>query len=241
MPTTEGECGFTIEPLGETLLILHFGERIDIALNARVHEAVATLHAAALPGVVDLVPAYATLGLVYEPMIWSQGDGPPWRNLAGAVRAVFASPPGHALPAAAMIQIPVRYGGEDGPDLAAVAAHCGLAEAEVIARHTAAGYTVAMLGFAPGFPYLLGLDPALHTPRRANPRTQVPRGSVAIGGAQTGVYPCALPGGWQLIGRTPLTLFDSARQPPCLCAPGDRVSFRAIGDEEFAELLRGSA
>ncbi|WIG55610.1 MAG: Allophanate hydrolase 2 subunit 1 [Rhodanobacteraceae bacterium] len=137
--------------------------------------------------------------------------------------------------------IPVCYGGDCGPDIDAIAEHAGLVRDEVIARHAAAEYTVAMLGFAPGFPYLLGLDAALHVPRRATPRTRVPAGSVAIGGAQTGIYPCELPGGWHLIGRTPLALFDPRRDPPCLLAPGDRVRFRAIDAGEFARLVERDA
>ena len=131
------------------------------------------------------------------------------------------------------IEIQVCYGGEVGPDLGHVAQLAKLDENEVIARHTAADYHVAMLGFAPGFPYLLGLDPALHTPRRADPRVRVAAGSVAIGGAQTGIYPCELPGGWQIIGRTSLALFDAARAPPALLAPGQRVRFRAVGADEL--------
>lgn len=226
--------GISIEPLGETVLLLRFGERIDAALNARVHAAAATLRAAALPGVTDLVPAYATLALHYRPAIWSAAGGPAWRHLADAVMAVFAAPPDRAAPVAATIEIPVCYGGEYGPDLDAVGRHCGLGAQAVIARHSGADYRVAMLGFAPGFPYLLGLDPALQTPRRAQPRLRVPAGSVAIGGAQTGIYPAELPGGWHLIGRTPLALFDPARDPPCLLAPGDRVRFRAIDAADFA-------
>lgn len=241
MHAADAERGFAIEPLGETLLVLHFGDRIDADLNARVHAAAATLHAAELPGVTDLVPAYAALGLVYQPLVWARGEGLPWRQLADAVRAVFAAPPPYLRAAGARIEIPVCYGGTDGPDLAAVADRCGFSAAEAIARHSAREYTVAMLGFAPGFAYLLGLDPALHTPRRAEPRLRVPRGSVAIGGAQTGIYPSDLPGGWQLIGRTPLTLFDAARDPPCLLAPGDRVRFRAIDAREWADLEQRSA
>ena len=135
-----------------------------------------------------------------------------------------------------LVEIPVCYGGECGSDIDAVAEHTRLSREEIIARHAAAEYTVAMLGFASGFPYLLGLDPTLHVPRRANPRTRVPAGSVAIGGAQTGIYPRELPGGWHLIGRTPLVLFDPEREPPCLLAAGDRVRFRAIDADEFARL-----
>jgi KipI family sensor histidine kinase inhibitor len=124
----------------------------------------------------------------------------------------------------------VRYGGEHGPDLQRVADHAGLSTTDVIARHAVAEYTVAMLGFAPGFPYLLGLDAALATPRLATPRTRVPAGSVAIGGAQTGLYPQASPGGWNLIGRTDRVLFDPQRDPPALLAPGDRVRFVPVAD-----------
>ncbi|HJP98503.1 MAG TPA: 5-oxoprolinase subunit PxpB [Rhodanobacteraceae bacterium] len=147
---------------------------------------------------------------------------------------------GSSQPTGRPIEIPVCYGDEYGPDLDAVAEQVRLARGEVIERHTAAEYTVAMLGFAPGFPYLLGLDPTLHMPRRANPRTGVPAGSVAIGGAQTGIYPRKLPGGWQLIGRTPLVLFDPERQPPCLLAPGNRVRFVAIGPDEFTRRSGGA-
>jgi allophanate hydrolase subunit 1 len=153
-----------------------------------------------------------------------------------AAHALRAGDPAPAAGVWCEVEIPVCYGGEHGPDLDAVAAHAGLSRDEVVARHAGAGYTVAMLGFAPGFPYLLGLDPALHVPRRANPRTRVPSGSVAIGGAQTGIYPRELPGGWHLIGRTPRALFDPARNPPCLLAPGDRVRFRTITADEFAPL-----
>jgi KipI family sensor histidine kinase inhibitor len=122
------------------------------------------------------------------------------------------------------VDIPVRY---DGPDLDHVAAHCGLSANEVVQRHTAAEYVVYFLGFQPGFAYLGGLDEALHTPRRAEPRLSVPAGSIGIGGAQTGIYPLATPGGWQLIGHTDMPLFDPQAEPPTLLAPGDRVRFVA--------------
>jgi inhibitor of KinA len=143
-------------------------------------------------------------------------------------------PPGKS--GAAAIDIPVCYGGECGPDLDGLALHAKLPAAEVIARHCAAEYRVAMLGFAPGFAYLLGLDSTLHAPRHAVPRVRVPAGSVAIGGAQTGVYPRELPGGWRIIGRTPLVLFDASRDPPAVLGPGQRVRFRAIDADEFARL-----
>lgn len=226
-----------IEPLGESTLLLRFGAGLDAAANTRVHAASAMLHAAHLPGIVDIVPAYTTLGLHYDPSAWIDGaDGSPARNITAAVRAVFRAPPPRLGEEGASLDIPVCYGGELGPDLEALAAHAALDIAEVIARHTASSYRVAMLGFAPGFPYLFGLDASIHMPRRANPRTRVPAGSVAIGGAQTGIYPGELPGGWQLIGRTPLVLFDARRDPPSLLMPGDRVRFVAIDAAAFAEL-----
>jgi inhibitor of KinA len=135
--------------------------------------------------------------------------------------------------------LPVCYGGAFGPDLLDLARHCGLGPEEVVARHTGACYQVYLLGFAPGFPYLGGLDPALAAPRRATPRILVARGSVGIAGLQTGVYPLDTPGGWQIIGRTPLALFDAGRAEPCLLRPGDRLRFTAIDAAGYERLDRG--
>ena len=279
---------FAIEPLAEDALLLRFGDGIDIDVNARVHAAAHAIRAAKLAGVVDIVPAYATLLVRFELSRWFDNEGarsfdrlaadlratiktnrgapdggdscqsagpggsetpPPYPTLSPEPEAVrerglvVGAPDGRPAPRdiRAMVEIPVCYGGEFGEDLDAIAARADISIDEVIARHTQAEYTVAMLGFAPGFPYLLGLDPALHVPRRANPRTRVPAGSVAIGGAQTGIYPRELPGGWNLIGRTPLALFDADREPPCLLAPGDRVRFRAIDADEFRRLAERGA
>ena len=225
---------FALEPLGEKALVLRFGDRIDEVVNARVHAAAAALIAAAMPGVTDVVPAYATIAVHFQPSTWiARGNDSPWRQFAHAVRSVVASASIASATPQSTVEIAVCYGGEYGPDLEGVARHCGLNEDEVIARHTATDYRVAMIGFAPGFPYLFGLDPSLHMPRRDSPRVRVPTGSVAIGGAQTGVYPSELPGGWQLIGRTPMILFDPTRTAPSLLAAGTRVRFRAIAASEF--------
>ncbi|WP_233171607.1 5-oxoprolinase subunit PxpB [Dyella sp. ASV21] len=222
------------EPLAEDALLLRFGEVIDAALNARVHAAAALLRHQ-LHGV-ECVPAYASLLLRFEPAQWEPtAHASSWQRVAEAVRAVLQMPvPVQENPRE--VELPVLYGGDCGPDLATVASYAGLSEAEVVARHCAGRYRVAMLGFAPGFPYLLGLDPALASPRRAKPRLSVPAGSVAIGGQQTGVYPQALPGGWQVIGRTPLSLFDMRAESPARLCPGDGVRFRAIDQAEFARL-----
>jgi KipI family sensor histidine kinase inhibitor len=223
--------------MAEDALLLRFGDGIDIATNERVHAAAKALREAGFPGITDIAPAYATLLVRFDPLA-SDGD-----TIAEAIVKSLASgvhregeQKGIASErdAARIVEVPVCYSSECGPDLDTVAAIAQLSRDDLIARHAAPEYIVAMLGFAPGFPYLLGLDPSLQVPRRATPRTRVPPGSVAIGGAQTGVYPRELPGGWHLIGRTPLVLFDSAREPPCLLAPGDRVRFRPIDAEEFA-------
>lgn len=222
------------EPFAEDALLLRFGERIDAAINARVHAAVVALRRD-LPHL-ECVPAYASLLLRFDPATWQDANvANPHQALEHAVRAALGA--GETTPQAPRErQIPVCYGGARGPDLAEVAQHLDLPIDEVIARHVAGEYRVAMLGFAPGFPYLLGLDPGLQMPRRRDPRQRVPAGSVAIGGAQTGIYPAELPGGWQLIGCTPWRLFDLASTPPSLLGAGDRVRFRAIGEDEFRHL-----
>jgi 5-oxoprolinase (ATP-hydrolysing) subunit B len=168
--------------------------------------------------VCEVVPGMNNLTITFDPLAADAA------SLAGALEAAWND--ADATPHAGRdIEIPVIYGGEDGPDLDVVAQHTGLAAADVVARHAAGVYTVFFLGFQPGFAYLGGLDAALHTPRRREPRLAVPAGSVGIGGEQTGIYPARSPGGWQLIGRTALTLFDPARNPPTLLLPGDRVRF----------------
>ena len=189
----------------------------------------------ALPGVLDIVPALATVAVHFTPGALAPED------LAPRVAEVLAAPATWAAADARLIEVPVCYEAEFGPDLPAVAAACGCTPAEVLARHTAAVHRVAMLGFAPGFPYLTGLDPMLNLPRRATPRTQVPAGSVAIAGVQTGIYPIATPGGWHLLGRTPLRLFDVTRSNPFLLAPGDRVRFVSISAADFRRAADGEA
>ncbi|WP_043598285.1 5-oxoprolinase subunit PxpB [Dyella ginsengisoli] len=222
------------EPLAEDALLLHVGEGIAPDTSDRVLAATAVL-ARALPGV-ECVPAYASVLLRFDAEAWRTPDGPaPHQAVREAAMAALASPDA-ASPVPREVTVPVCYGGDAGPDLDEVARLTGLGADEVVARHAAGHYRVAMLGFAPGFPYLLGLDPVLAVPRRADPRTRVPAGSVAIGGAQTGIYPDTLPGGWQLIGRTPLRLFDPAADEPTALRPGDRVRFAPIDAARFDAL-----
>jgi KipI family sensor histidine kinase inhibitor len=210
--------------------VLRLGERVDHELNRLVHALAAALLARRPGWLVDLVPAYASLGLHLDPAQFDPAQDP--QEIAATwVRECWngMSSTRDARPAG-LLEIPVRYGGEQGPDLAAVAERAGIAPREVVARHAAVEYRVAMLGFAPGFPYLLGLDPRLATPRLAQPRARVEAGSVAIGGAQTGIYPRPGPAGWRVIGRTAILLFDPERDPPSLLQPGDRVRFVPLED-----------
>jgi KipI family sensor histidine kinase inhibitor len=198
-----------LRPAGERGLL------VEVESLELVHRLHAALRALDPPGVVELVPAYRTLLVVADP------------ERAGALDELAARLPALELPPADAVagdpvEIPVRYDGQDLPEVAGLT---GLDAEEVVRRHTAPEYTVAFLGFSPGFPYLVGLDPALEVPRRDTPRTSIPAGSVGLAGGQTGIYPSASPGGWQLIGRTEVTLFDPRRDPPALLAPGSRLRF----------------
>lgn len=210
----------TIAPLGEDAVTLAWGDRVDAATNRLVHAAATTIRAAGLPAVVELIPAYAALTVVYDPLHTDYGVMA--ESLAGilvhAVAGDFAAPGGEHV-------VPVRY---DGPDLADVARRTGLTRAEVIRRHAAPWYRVYLLGFVPGFAYLGDLDPSLLLPRRAEPRRSVPAGSVAIAGAQTAVYPLDTPGGWHLIGSTAVAVFTPTADSPALFRPGDRVRFEPV-------------
>ncbi|MGN6648471.1 5-oxoprolinase subunit PxpB [Trinickia sp.] len=171
--------------------------------------------------VVEVVPGMNNLTIVFDPMSADLESRAAELSLAWAKAVGVRS-------STRQVDIPVRYGGEDGPDLQIVADHTGLTVEEVVRRHSGAEYIVFFVGFQPGFAYLGSLDASLHTPRRAIPRLEVPAGSVGIGGAQTGIYPAASPGGWQLIGRTPSVLFDPMRDPPTLLQPGDCVRFTVL-------------
>lgn len=213
----------TIHPLAEGGLLVELGDAIDPATVDRVMALTAAIDGAALPGLLEVVPSYTTVLLAFDPTV-ADGDA-----LAEAVRRLVASASAVAAPPARLMTIPVVYGGEEGPDLGTVADRARLPPDEVVRRHAAADYVVACMGFAPGFGFLVGLPPELTTPRRADPRTRVPAGSVGIGGAQTGVYPLETPGGWHLIGRTSLRLFDRDQAEPFLLRPGDRVRFLPVG------------
>ncbi len=227
----------TIAPLADRALVLRFGDRIDPAVNALVIAAWRTIDAGRPAGVVDLVPAYTTLTVHYD---WRSmpeaAQERPWRWLADRLRDRLDTGATDLPSAGRSVRLPVCYEPPHAPDLPEVARQAGLAVDEIVARHCAGEYTVASIGFRPGFPYLLGLDPALAVPRLAVPRARVEAGSVGLAGRQTGIYPTAGAGGWRLIGATPLRLFAVDRDPPSLLMPGDRMRFEAIDGAGFARL-----
>jgi len=228
-----------ITPLGDSALIVELGDAISESSHLRVQEAWRALAAEPLPGVSEAVPAYTTVTLFYDPAQVVRAGAPAddivaW--LGTRVRERLKNPPKSAKTKPRTVEVPVCYSNEFGPDLARVAAQAKLTPEEVVKRHTKAEYRVHLIGFAPGFPYLGGLPKELITPRHAKPRMAVPAGSVGIGGEQTGIYPQETPGGWNLIGRTPLRLFRPEDDPPVLLQAGDIVKFRAVTPEEFAKL-----
>ncbi len=222
---------------GDGGLLVELGDRIDWTLNTRTRRLALLLEREALPGVTEIVPAYCSFLILFEPATLDLG------RLKAQIEELFQEieDSGDEEPGASgrSVEIPVCYGGDYGPDLASVAQHNDLSPEEVVRIHSSGTYPVYMLGFAPGFPYLGGLDERIATPRLDTPRSHVPAGSVGIAGSQTGIYPLASPGGWRLIGRTPLTLFDpTAEDPVPYYRPGDSLCFVAVSEEEFNRILR---
>jgi len=237
----------TFSPLGDSAVVVTLGSSIDESTLLHVRSLAAALEHERAAGIVDVVPAYTTVTVFYDIAAVPANGVLAYERIQRLI-AERAARVEHSWPdlvrmkfggaktdkAAREIEIPVCYGGEFGPDIEDVARHCGVRPPEVIALHSEADYLVHAVGFAPGFPYLGGLPEKLHTPRRPTPRTSVPAGSVGIGWMQTGIYPLATPGGWQLIGRTPLALFQPGENPPARLRVGDKVKFRTITPEEFA-------
>lgn len=227
--TTRTVWPYTLVPLGDRALTIDFAGLDGGITRDLIRCLDARLHADAHPAVTGRVPGIRSLTLHYEPRLTSYAE------LVGHIRETIATLAVVAAAETEPIAIPVCYGGDFGPDLGDVAGVHGTTPDAIIALHAAGRYTVAMIGFLPGFPYLEGLAAELHTPRRASPRTAVPAGSVGIGGGSTGIYPYTSPGGWHLIGRTPRALFDPLRDQPSLLQPGDRVQFIPISADQFRE------
>jgi KipI family sensor histidine kinase inhibitor len=217
-------------PVGDSALLIEFGDEISPTINAQVHALALALRACVLPGLGEAVPTYRSLLLHYDPLHLSLDE------VKDMAQQALNRARGSAPPEPRLVEIPTCYGGEFGPDLAFVARHNDLKPEDVIRLHASTRYPLYMLGFSPGFAYLGGLPQAIATPRLPTPRTRVPAGSVGIAGGQTGIYPIATPGGWQIIGRTPLRLFAPQREPPTLLRPGDRVRFVPIDADRFAAL-----
>ncbi len=218
--------------VGDRALAIEFGDRIERGLSRAVLRLDRVIRAERPPGVVETVPTFRSLLVHYDPLTISRAELE--RVIAGLLERDAV-----AMEARRLWRVPVCYEGELAPDLAEVALLTGLAAEEVAALHRGTLYHVYMLGFLPGFPYLGDLPEALHLPRRADPRLRVPAGSIAIATSLSAIYPYESPGGWHLIGATPLRFFDPARSPPALLAPGDAVRFEPIAAEAFAAI--GSA
>ncbi len=215
-------------PAGDQAVVVEFGSVIDPGINALVHRTAAAIDASTIDGVLEMVPTYRSLLVYYDPL---QVSLPALQEeISGLAIDDEESRDEYRI-----VEIPTLYGGEHGPDLEFVAQNAGMTESEVISLHSGTDYLVYTMGFSPGFPYLGGLDTRLHTPRLQSPRTLIPAGSVGIAETQTGVYPVASPGGWRLIGRSPLRLFDPLASPPTVINAGDRVRFVPLQDESAYE------
>lgn len=229
-------------PVGDAAVELQFGNKISKKILNRIRAVAHVLEQQPFPGLLEFVPAYTTLTVYYDPWVLSQhGKLDAYEELMLKLEALLEQVQEQRSERARVVELPVVYGGDYGPDLALVAEHTGLSINEVIRLHSSVDYLVHMIGFAPGFPYLGGMDARLETPRKATPRTSIPAGSVGIAGAQTGVYPISTPGGWQLIGQTPLQLFNPNRDQPSLLQAGDIVRFVPIPESEFLAKEEASA
>lgn len=237
-----------ITALGDAAVIAKFGTDIDPQTHRRVRALYRALRERPFEGMIEAVPAFTSVAVYYDSMAMYRKRirdrtvmgpiGPeesPFLWVRDILEKLLVGLERIEDEDEDVVGIPVCYGGENGPDLEAVAVRCGLTPEEVVRIHASGTYKVYMLGFAPGFPYLGGVDPRLAVPRRATPRLFVARGSVGLAGGQTGIYPADSPGGWQLIGRTPLSLFFPDRTPPTLLRVGQTVKFIPIGKRQFDE------
>ncbi|RMG22410.1 MAG: 5-oxoprolinase subunit PxpB [Bacteroidetes bacterium] len=219
-----------LKPYGDRAVLVEFEQQIDDAINARVVALQRAL--AGTPGISCLIPAYCSLTVVYQPDVWS------YARLETHIKACFPLRAETAAAEGRRLYLPVCYQPAFAPDMPQVAAHTGLDGATIVDLHCKATYRVFMLGFLPGFVYLGKLPPALYCPRKERPRLRVPACSVGIAGFQTGIYPVEAPGGWQLIGRTPIPPFNPEHESPFLLESGDEVSFYPISEDRFHQIAR---
>lgn len=221
---------FQIRAVGDSAVTVEFGTKIDPEVNARVHALRALLTGECVPGITDMIPTFCSLLVCYDPGVIR------YSALCGEIQRISESSSESTAAPSRTFLISVCYGGEFGEDLPYVAEYAGISEREVIRRHSAPDYLIYMLGFLPGFSYLGGLDPILETPRLSQPRQRIPAGSVGIGGNQTGLYPLDSPGGWRLIGKSPVRPYDPRRGDPILYRAGDRIRFVPIDEKEYREI-----
>lgn len=221
---------------GDTSVCVEFGNEISEPINAQIRAFNIALSSSSIPGIVETVPTYRSLMVHYDPEVIRYA--PLMEKLKGLLGLLDKI----TIPPSEVLEIPVLYGGEEmGPDLKFVAEHAGKTEEEVIKIHTSTEYLIYMLGFTPGFTYLGGMDETIATPRLKTPRVKIPAGSVGIAGSQTGVYPIDSPGGWQLIGRTPVRMYDAGRATPILPQAGQYIKFYAIDQAEFDKIAAQEA
>ena len=218
----------TISPVGDCAISIDFGQVIDPKINRHIRQTIERIQELKLDGITELVPTYCALLIQYDAMLYSYSD---ICNLMEPLLEPSATD--DANERVTVVEIPTVYGGEFGPDLGFVASHNNLSEDEVVSIHSGTDYLVYMLGFIPGFTYLGGMDPRIATPRLSSPRTLIPAGSVGIAGEQTGTYPSDSPGGWQIIGRTPVTMYDMSKEQAALLSAGDYVRYVPIDEAEY--------
>ena len=219
-----------VRPLGDQGIRIGFSEKISPEINQQIRAFVYAVKEEQIPGIIDVVPTYTAVNLYYQPTFFS------YEKLVMLLLEISKKISAVDLPPTRLVKIPVLYDHQTGPDLQYVAAYHRLTVKEVIKLHTAHNYLVYMLGFSPGFPYLGGLPKELVTPRLTNPRPQINGGSVGIGGQQTGIYPEAAPGGWQIIGHTPVKLYDPQRSEPILLKAGDYLQFYSVTEEKYLKI-----
>ncbi|MBR2142574.1 5-oxoprolinase subunit PxpB [Anaerovibrio sp.] len=219
---TVGDCGVSVE----------FGQEINLDINHRVTALKMLLKEKGIPGIVETIPTYCSLLIEYDPMVIQYDE------LVNNLKVLVNQLRDIKLPEKRVVEIPVAYGGEYGPDLKEVAETHGISEEEVIRLHSEPEYPIYMLGFVAGFPYLGGMNKAIATPRKKTPRLKIESGSVGIAGEQTGIYSVESPGGWQIIGRTPIKLYDPERERPVLLEAGQYIKFKAITGEEFKAMIK---
>jgi inhibitor of KinA len=216
---------------GDKGLLVEFGSAIDPEINRKVGQVFLGIEKAPIEGITEIIPTYRSILIVYDPFRTDP------ERLKNEILDREKKLDEWEIPPPKTVEIPVAYGGDFGPDLEFVAQYNDLTPEEVIQIHTSETYLIYMIGFTPGFPFLGGLSEKLFTPRRDNPRQLVPTGSVGIANNQTGIYPIDSPGGWQLIGRTPIRLYDPTGSPPILLKAGNYLRFRRISREEFQEII----